>query len=321
MARPVATDAATPPATEWPESTETTEERALRALDAGVPAAVAGGAAPEADEIDLRRSASISPLAPIGRAMEQTGEMLALFGTVAKEAVVRPRGYWGDVRDQCYSILKLCWIPMVVSCTAFGLGAPGLQALNLFNLFGVPERLGSFFILASVREFAPWINAMVVAGVVGTAITADLGARRIREEIDALEVLGVDPVRTLVVPRVIALFIMTGLLDLVALSFGILGGFIAAVPIGGATTGGFVTNFFANATTLDLAASVIKTALFGLIIGVVCCYKGLNAGGGSAGVGRAVNQAVVIAFAGIWTFNYVFTTIFLGLNPGLQVFK
>ncbi|MGH8992165.1 MAG: MlaE family ABC transporter permease [Acidimicrobiia bacterium] len=247
--------------------------------------------------------------------------MLWLFLLVVREAVVRPRGYWGDVRDQMYSILRLCWVPMVISTFAFGFGAPGLQALNFFAIFGIPERLGSFFIMASVREFAPWINAMVVAGVVGTAITADLGARRIREEIDAMEVLGVDPVRTLILPRVIALFFMTGLLDIVALLFGTLGGFVAAVAVGNATPAAFIDNFFDNATLPDLWGSVLKTALFGLIVGVVCCYKGFRAEGGPAGVGRAVNQAVVVAFAGIWIFNYVFTTILLGLNPGMQVFK
>ncbi|MGH9041376.1 MAG: MlaE family ABC transporter permease [Acidimicrobiia bacterium] len=247
--------------------------------------------------------------------------MLWLFLLVTKEAVTRPRGYWGDVRDQMYSILRLCWVPMIISTFAFGFGAPGLQALNFFAIFGIPERLGSFFIMASVREFAPWINAMVVAGVVGTAITADLGARRIREEIDAMEVLGVDPIRALILPRVVALFFMTGLLDIVALLFGTLGGFVAAVAVGDATPAAFIDNFFDNATLPDLWGSVGKTALFGLIVGVVCCYKGFRAEGGPAGVGRAVNQAVVIAFAGIWIFNYVFTTILLGLNPGMQVFK
>jgi phospholipid/cholesterol/gamma-HCH transport system permease protein len=262
-----------------------------------------------------------NPFKPLERGLAQTGEMLWLFLLVVKTAVLRPRGYWGDVRDQMYSILRLCWVPMVISTFCFGFGAPGLQALNFFAIFGIPERLGSFFIMASVREFAPWINAMVVAGVVGTAITADLGARRIREEIDAMEVLGVDPLRTLVLPRIVALFFMTGLLDIVALLFGTLGGFVAAVGVGGATPAAFIDNFFDNATVPDLWGSVVKTALFGLIIGVVCCYKGFRAEGGPAGVGRAVNQAVVIAFAGIWIFNYVFTTILLGLNPGMQVFK
>lgn len=136
-----------------------------------------------------------------------------------------------------------------------------------------------------------------------------------------MEVLGVDPIRTIVLPRVIALFIMTGLLDLVAIMFGLLGGYIAAVPILGANPAAFADSLFANLSATDVWGSVVKTALFGLIIGVVCCYKGLKASGGPIGVGSAVNQAVVIAFAAIWIFNMVFTTILLGLNPDIQVYK
>ncbi|UUV28629.1 ABC transporter permease [Amycolatopsis roodepoortensis] len=257
----------------------------------------------------------------VARPLEQAGEMVQLMGKVLYSAIRHPVGYWGEVREQMFQTLKLCWLPMIISTTAFGLGAPGLQGGNIFSLFGIPERLGSFFIMASVREFAPWINAMVVAGVMGTAITADLGARRIREEIDAMEVLGVDPVRTLIVPRVIAMTLITGLMDLVALAFGVVGGYIAAVPILKANSSAFFGSFFDNATTTDIWASVLKTTIFGLIIGVVCCYKGLHTGGGPIGVGRAVNQAVVIAFAAIWIFNAVFTATMLGLNPEMQVYK
>ena len=257
----------------------------------------------------------------VERPLAEAGEMVRLMVRVLISAVRHPIGYWGEVRDQMTEILKLCWIPMIVSTTAFGLGAPGLQGGNLFLLFGIPERLGSFFIMASVREFAPWINAMVVAGVMGTAMTADLGARRIREEIDAMEVLGIDPVRSLILPRVLAITFMTGLMDLIALVFGVVGGYIASVMVLGANSSAYFASFFDNATTTDVWASVVKTTIFGLIIGVVCCYKGLRAEGGPIGVGRAVNQAVVIAFACIWIFNYVFTTILLGLNPDMQVYK
>jgi phospholipid/cholesterol/gamma-HCH transport system permease protein len=124
-----------------------------------------------------------------------------------------------------------------------------------------------------------------------------------------------------VLPRVLALTIMTGLLDLVALAFGVVGGYIAAVPILDANSANFFNSFFANATTIDIWASVLKTALFGMLVGIVCCYKGLRVEGGPIGVGRAVNQAVVIAFAAIWIFNAVFTAIMLGLNPDMQVYK
>jgi phospholipid/cholesterol/gamma-HCH transport system permease protein len=258
---------------------------------------------------------------PVGAVLVPAGEMGVLLGTVVWSAVRHPVGYWSDVRDLMFSMLKLCWIPMAISTVTFGFGAPGLQGGNIYNLFGIPERLGSFFIMASVREFAPWINAMVVAGVVGAAMTADLGARKIREEIDAMEVLGIDPIRDLIVPRVIAVTIMTGLLDLVALTFGVIGGYLAAVPILGASSGAFFSSFFANATVTDLWGSVVKTTIFGLVIAVVCCYKGLTVKGGPIGVGRAVNQAVVISFAAIFIINTLFTSILLGLNPDMQVYK
>lgn len=266
----------------------------------------------------LRAAAGLP--ANLAKPLITAGEMTMFLGHVLWSAIRHPVGYWGDVRDQMYDTLRLCWIPVVVSTVAFGFGAPGLQGGNIYLLFGIPDRLGSFFLMASVREFAPWINAMIVAGVMGTAMTADLGARRIREEIDAMEVLGVDPVRTLIIPRVIAVTIMTALLDILALLCGVIGGFIASVYLG-ANPAAYVSNFFANATTPDIWGSVVKSLFFGLLIGVVCSFMGLRAKGGPSGVGRAVNVAVVTAFACIWVFNYVYTALLLGLNPEMQVFK
>ena len=154
----------------------------------------------------------------------------------------------------------------------------------------------------------------MLAGVAGTAITADLGARKIREELDALQVLGVDPVKNLVVPRFLALMIVTGLFNIYALLFGIFGGIVAAL-VKGQPLGPFWTTLFANVTTTDLWGSVLKTTLFGAIIAIVCCYKGMSASGGAEGVGRAVNQAVVIAFLAIFAFNYVFNRHCLPPTP------
>lgn len=251
----------------------------------------------------------------------QAGELVLFGASVLWSAIRHPFGYWGEVRDQMFDALKLCWLPMVISTVAFGLGAPGIQAGNFVSLIGVPERLGGFAVLASIREFAPWINAMIVAGVVGTAITADLGARRIREEIDAMQVLGIDPVRALIVPRVVAMTIFAGLSNLVALTFGVIGVYVASVALFNSTTSGFMSQFFANATSTDIWASVVKCSVFGLIIGVVCSFKGYTVGGGPIAVGRAVNQGVVIAFAAIWIFNAVFTAVLLGVNPDMLVFK
>ncbi len=151
--------------------------------------------------------------------------------------------------------------------------------------------------LAAIREIGPLITSIVLAGVAGTAITADLGARKVREELDALQVLGVDPVKNLVVPRFLALMVVTGLFDIYALLFGIFGGILAEL-VNGQPLGPFWDTLFANASTTDLWGSVLKTTIFGAIIAIVCCYKGMTASGGAEGVGRAVNEAVVIAFLG-----------------------
>jgi phospholipid/cholesterol/gamma-HCH transport system permease protein len=269
----------------------------------------------------MERAASIGrAFLPAKSFFEQVGEMVRLTAQTLLSAVKPPYPYGEEFIGQFLFALQLCWFPLLVSTVAICFGAPGMQAANVLNLFGALDRLGGFFVLAAVREIAPFVTAVVVAGVAGTAITADLGARKIREELDALQVLGVDPIKNLVVPRFLALMLVTGLLDIYALIFGITGGILAEFlykqPLGG-----FFSTFLTSASILDLAGSVIKCTLFGAIIAVVCSYKGMTASGGAAGVGRAVNQAVVISFLGVFAFNYVFTQTLLATNPELQTIR
>ncbi len=259
-------------------------------------------------------------VAPIRDLFEQLGDMMILTGKTIVSAVTPPYPYGGEFVQQFLFALRLCWFPLLISTVAFGYGAPGLQAANFLVLFGALDRLGGFFVLASIREFAPLVTAIVLAGVAGTAITADLGARKIREELDALQVLGVDPVKNLVVPRFLALMLVTGLFDIYALLFGIFGGVIATL-VYDAPLGGFFATFFTNASVTDLWGSVLKCTGYGAIIAIVCCYKGMTASGGAAGVGRAVNQAVVISFLGIFAFNYVFTQTLLATHPEINVIR
>jgi phospholipid/cholesterol/gamma-HCH transport system permease protein len=209
---------------------------------------------------------------------------------------------------------------MILASVAFAYGPSGVQAAGFLNLFGALDRLGGLFVLAVVREFAPLVCAIVMAGVAGTAICADLGARKIREELDALQVLGIDPIKNLVVPRFLALMLATGLFDIYAVIFGTFGGVLVTIT-NKAPLGPFFNTYFSNATTTELWGSLLKTTMFGAIIAIVCCYKGLTAKGGSEGVGRAVNQAVVIAFVAIGAFNYVFTQTLLATHPELSAVR
>ena len=195
---------------------------------------------------------------PVKNLLEQVGDMMILTGKTIMSALRPPYPYGGEFVNQFLFALRLCWFPLVISMVAVDYGAPGLQAGNFLVLFGAIDRLGGFFVLATIREFAPNVTAIIVAGVAGTAITADLGARKIREELDALQVLGVDPVKNLVVPRFLALMLVTGLFDVYALLFGIFGGVLATLSFR-APLGPFFSTLLTNASVTDLWGSVVKT--------------------------------------------------------------
>jgi len=252
--------------------------------------------------------------------IETIGSMGILTGKTILSAIRPPYPYGGEFVAQFLFALRLAWFPMIVASICFTYGPSGIQAANFLNLFGAFDRLGGLFVLVVVREFAPLVCAIVMAGVVGTAMCADLGARKIREELDALQVLGVDPVKNLVVPRFLSLMLVTGMFNVYAVIFGTVGGVLVTLQ-NGQPLGPFWATYFNNATTTELWGSLLKTTCFGAIIAIVCCYKGLTAKGGAEGVGRAVNQAVVIAFLGIGAFNYVFTQTLLATHPEMSMVR
>jgi phospholipid/cholesterol/gamma-HCH transport system permease protein len=255
---------------------------------------------------------------PVRSFITQIGSMVVLFRMTIVAALRPPYSYGPELVSQFMFALRLCWFPMMFASIAFTYGPAGIETANFLNLFGAIDRLGGLFVLVVLREFAPLVCAIVMAGVAGTAMCADLGARKIREELDALQVLGIDPVKSLVVPRFLSLMLLTGLFDIYALLFGTFGGMLVTLS-NGAPLGPFFATYFNNATTTELAASLIKTVIFGAIIAIVCCYKGLTASGGAEGVGRAVNQAVVVAFLAIGAIDYVFTQTLLATHPNLNI--
>jgi phospholipid/cholesterol/gamma-HCH transport system permease protein len=257
---------------------------------------------------------------PAKATFEEVGNIVVLTGKTITSAVRPPYPYGGEFISQFLFALQLCWFPLAVSTVAISFGAPGLQAANFLSLIGGLDRLGGFFVLASIREFAPLVTAIIVAGIAGTAITADLGARKIREELDALQVLGVDPIKNLVVPRFLALMLITGLLNVYAILFGLSAGVLATLMYG-QPLGGFFATLLTNASVTDLWGSLVKTMCFGAIIAIVCSYKGMNASGGAEGVGRAVNEAVVTTLLAVAAFNYVFTQTLLATHPEISVIK
>ena len=165
--------------------------------------------------------------------------------------------------------------------------------------------------VAIIREIGPVVTVLVVAGAGSTAICADLGSRTIREEIDAMKVLGIDPIHRLCVPRVLASTMIAMFLNGLVSAVGLVGGYIATVYMQGASPGQYVTSISILTGTSDFMISELKAAVFGMLAGLVACHLVLNAKGGPKGVGDAVNQTVVFSFLLLFLANSVITTLAL----------
>src|SRR4051794_24963601 len=146
--------------------------------------------------------------------------MMILTGKTIMSALRPPYPYGGEFVSQFLFALKLCWFPLLVSTVAFGYGAPGLQAANFLVLFGALDRLGGFFVLASIREFAPFVDAIVLAGVAGPGGTAHRRRRQHRGAARALQELGQGPGKNPIVPRLLPPLPVTGLFDFSPPLFG-----------------------------------------------------------------------------------------------------
>jgi len=219
---------------------------------------------------------------------------------------------WRDVLEQGWIMVGVCSVSAGLISIPFG-AVIALQIGSLSQQLGAQSMTGSSSVVAILREGAPLAAALMLAGAAGAAICADLGARTVREEIDAMQVLGVDPVYRLVAPRVVAAVIVGFALTGVVMGVGIAGGFFFNVFLQGGTPGVYVDAFRNLATLPDLWVSLGKGMLFGAMAAVIASFKGLRAGGGPKGVGQAVNEAVVLSFIGLFAVNFLVTTAFLSL--------
>lgn len=203
---------------------------------------------------------------------------------------------WREAVQQAWFITRVSLVPTLLVMLGFTLLVIFEINLLLQDL-GALDLSGGIAGIASVQQIGPFVTVVVVAGAGGTAICADLGARTIREEIDAMKVLGIDPIHRLVVPRIVAAIVVTMLLNVLICAGGLVGGYYFSVYLQGVTPGAYVASIPLFTGTPELIVSMIKAFVFGFIAAVIACYRGLNAKGGSKGVGDAVNEAVVFTVA------------------------
>ncbi|MEN8673434.1 ABC transporter permease [Nocardioides sp.] len=248
-------------------------------------------------------------LKPVGTA----GTLFAFFLDVLRALFKRPFQL-REFIQQSWFIASVTIIPTALVAIPFG-AVIALQVGGLIKQFGAQSFTGSASVLAVIQQAGPIATALLIAGAGGSAIAADLGSRKIREELDAMMVLGIDPIQRLVVPRVLAAMMVAFFLNGLVSVVGVGGGYVFNVILQDGTPGAYLASFTALAQLPDLYIGLVKAVIFGLIAAIVACYKGMNAGGGPKGVGDAVNESVVITFLLLFVVNFVLSTIYLQLVP------
>jgi phospholipid/cholesterol/gamma-HCH transport system permease protein len=243
------------------------------------------------------------------------------LGVRALRIGLRPPFAW--FRDSV--TLSATWIKrsLVPQSIAHGVYLTGFGIVlfgHVLGSIGVVDREPGAMYLIWGRELGTSITEMIFAGLVGASITADLGARRVREELDAMSVLGIDNVRSLVVPRVMATGLVAPVLAAFSLFWVLLLDLLIAPHQLGFTSGVYWASVERTIFAPDLLFTVfLKNFFIGIFVGVVACHKGLTCKLGSEGVGRAVNQTIVVAFVGIWMFNAFFNLAYLTAFPGASI--
>jgi len=200
-------------------------------------------------------------------------------------------------------------LPIASLMALFIGGVLALQTGSRLAQFGLEGNIGGIVGLSMIKELGPVMTAILVAGRVGSAIAAEVGAMNVYEEIDALKTLDINPVRYLVMPRLLASLIAVPALCMYVNVIGLVGGAIVSAvnPKISVSFRLFRLNFQEVVKFSDVTDSIIKSIVFGMAVAVTCCYVGLKTSGGPEEIGRAVTRAVVLSFMLIFVLNYVIT--------------
>ncbi|KMO83775.1 MlaE family ABC transporter permease [Mycolicibacterium chlorophenolicum] len=215
---------------------------------------------------------------------------------------------WREFLEQTWFVARVSMLPAMVLSIPFT-----VLSVFLFNVllieFGATDLSGAGASITTVNEIGPFVTVLVTSGAGAAAICADLGARTIREEIDALRVMGIDPVRALLAPRLLAVTLVSWLISSLVTLTGLIGGFFFGVFFQHVTPGAYVASMTLVTGVGDVIVAMVKATTFGLVAGLIGIYQGTTVSGGPAGVGNAVNQTVVYAFVLLFVINLFLTAI------------
>jgi phospholipid/cholesterol/gamma-HCH transport system permease protein len=239
--------------------------------------------------------------------VEEMGKILLLFISVLAWMFRPPLKLRNIFKQMEFVGVKSIFV-VVLTGTFTGM-VMALQGYHGFRMFSAESLVGGTVALGMTRELGPVLTSLMVTARAGSAMAAELGTMRVTEQIDALYVMAANPVKHLIVPRVIAGVLMVPMLTVVSDFVGILGGYFVGVHILGINSGIFIKNITRLVDLDDIYNGLIKAACFGLILSLIGCYKGFNTRGGAEGVGRATTEAVVLASITILISDYFLTAI------------
>lgn len=249
--------------------------------------------------------------------LDTTGEVIQLAASATRAAavdIVRGRFSWEEFLEQAWFMVRVSLLPTVLVSIPFGV-IVAVQIGGISQQIGASSMQGAVNGVGVLRQGAPLVTSLMIAGVVGSAITADLGARQVREEIDAMRVMGLNPIQRLISPRLVAALVVSMLLTAVVATTAIAASFALVVGSGKVGAGTYLGGFGSFARTSDLELALLKAVVFGFIATVVASHKGLNARGGPKGVADAVNQAVVLSVILLALVNVGMTQAYVMLVP------
>lgn len=247
-----------------------------------------------------------------------TGELV----TLAVESIqwgfsdiVARRFSWSEFLLQCWFMTRVSLLPTILVSIPFGV-ITSVQIGAAANQIGAQSFIGAVNGIGVLRQGAPLVTSLMIAGAVGSAICSDLGARTVREEIDALKVMGISPVQRLVAPRILAALLVSVLLTVVVAMTAMTTAFMIVVGGGQISSGTYLDSFVGLAQPADLVLAEVKAFIFGFVATIVAAHKGLSARGGPKGVADAVNQAVVLSVILLAVINVGLTQGYVMLFPG-----
>lgn len=265
------------------------------------------------------QAAARSPMALLGalgvrprwdnqaKPLREVGAFFALALDILVQ-MVRPPWAWREFIHQAWFVARVTIVPAILLSIPFNALTSFILNVLLVEI-GAADFAGTGAALGAITQIGPVVTVLVVAGAGATAMCADLGARTIREELDAMRVMGIDPVQRLLVPRVVALTLNGLLLNAITVIVGLVSSYLFSVYFQHVNPGSFAASLTLLTGLTETLISFTKATLFGLTAGLIACYKGVTVGGGPQGVGNAVNETVVYTFMALFVINVLMTAI------------